>query len=75
MDAPKKTMTIRLTTDQTEQLLAWSGEIVRDHVEGECEPPGYQLVVDVTPFGHEAAARCGSLELELGDVVVEILSN
>jgi len=73
MDTPQKSMVVRLTPDQTEQLMAWAGEITEAHVNADCEPPGYRLVVEVWAGGPEATAHSGGDVLELGDVAIEFL--
>ncbi len=66
-------MLIRLSAEQQNRLLAWNGKITAGHIEVECLPPGYDLVISVSSLGTTATARCGGMTLDLGDVEIEYL--
>ena len=66
-------MVITFTLEQQNKLLAWARAITKGHVDADCEPPGYTLHIDVgAPWSPEARAVCGTHEIELGDVSLQL---
>jgi hypothetical protein len=63
-------MLIKLSKEQQDRLLTWSGEITSAHHNEDSMAPGYELVITVSMLGAEAVAHSGGAELELGDVDV-----
>lgn len=42
------------------------------HLESDCEPPGFSIVISfVGPFGSFAMGQCGSQTVDLGEVEVQ----
>jgi hypothetical protein len=65
-------MLIRLSKQQESELLKWASSIASSHVEADCEPPGYELVITIAePCTTTARAECGAASLSLGEVAVE----
>ena len=63
-------MLIKLSQEQEECLLSWSGKIVEENINSGCEPPGYELIISISSFGQEAEAVCGAERLDLGDICI-----
>ncbi len=64
-------MIIRLSKSQQDELLRWAAENTAAHIEADCLPEGYELVISVSPWGAEATAFGHRLELGEVEVVIE----
>jgi hypothetical protein len=66
-------MLIRLSLDQQARLLEWARTITEAHVAAGCEPPGYELIINVAgPYGVSATASSGSSVIDLGGVSLDL---
>ena len=66
-------MTITLTKEQQDKLLAWAGRITASEVSADMEPGGYRLEISVSSLGYDAEAVSGRQRLDLGDVQVTLI--
>lgn len=64
-------MIIRLSKQQQDELLRWAEEDTAAHIQADILPPGYELVISVSPWGVEATAFGNRLELGEVEVVIE----
>ena len=63
---------IRLSNEQQQTLIEWSGRINRANYDEDCLPPGYDLIISVSFLGTTAEARSELETLDLGEVEVII---
>jgi hypothetical protein len=64
-------MQITLSAEQVRTLREFIGRINTEHMEAECQPPGYSIVIGFAgPLGCDAVAKCGSQSVDLGEVQV-----
>jgi hypothetical protein len=64
---------ITLSSEQVRKVNAWISPINIAHFVEECLPPGFDIVISVSPGEQTAVARCGSQQLELGEVTMDPL--
>ena len=65
-------MIIEFTREQEALLLGWAKNITIRHIDAEAEPPGYELIISVSSYGHEAEAVCGTDRIDLGCVTLTL---
>lgn len=64
-------LTISLSATQISKINDWMGKINVAHLNEECLPPGFEIVISFAgPFGHWADAVCEDKKLELGEVEI-----
>jgi hypothetical protein len=72
--AAKQYVSIKLTVEQTDRLLAWAGAHTRAELDADCEPSGYFLEIAVAlSYGCSATARNSADRLDLGDVDFDLV--
>ncbi len=64
------TVLITLSAEQVDKVNAWIAPINVAHFAEECMPPGFDIVISVSPGEQTAHARCGQQQLELGEVTM-----
>ncbi len=65
-------VTITLTAEQVKNANEFLGRINWAHLQEDCEPPGFDIVISVAgPFGQRAKILCGKQSIDIGDVAVE----
>jgi len=65
-------MKITLTAEQQKMLLDWARVTTAAEVEADCEPSGYTLEINVSPYEVNVEAVCGSRRLDLGEAQLEL---
>jgi hypothetical protein len=62
---------ITLSHEQKITINEWIGNINIGHLNEECEPPGFDIVITVAGlYGTWAKVKCGNNELEIGEVEI-----
>jgi hypothetical protein len=64
-------MKITLNAEQQEKLLDWARVNTAAEIEADCEPSGYTLEINVSPYEVNVEAVCGSRRLDLGEAKLE----
>ena len=62
---------IILSHEQKTTINEWIEKINISHLNEECEPPGFDIIITVAGFyGTWGKVKCGNSELEIGDIEI-----
>lgn len=65
---PSREVVIRISSEQVLKANEWLSEINSSHLKEECLPPGFEVVIMVSPWEQNLGIRCDRKEIDLGEV-------